>query len=396
MKTAYILSALRTPGGKAPRGQFRSVRPDDLAAVVIRALLERNGIDPGGIDDVILGCAFPEGEQGMNVARIAAMRAGLPVAIPAMTINRFCASGLQSIALAAERIMAGTADCIIAGGTESMSMIPMGGQKFSANPQLVADWPESYAAMGITAELVVERHGISREEQDAFACDSHRKAARAWDEGRFEQEVVPVEVERVRLLNGRLERQTETVSRDEGIRPDTTPEKLARLKPVFKLGGTVTAGNASQMTDGAAAALVVSGDFLKRTGLQPLARFVAFAVRGLAPEIMGLGPVEAVPVALRMAGLRLDDVGLVELNEAFAGQALAVLRVLGLDARRVNVNGGGIALGHPLGCTGAKLTATLLAEMARRQTRYGLVTMCIGGGMGAAGIFENVGSGASV
>jgi acetyl-CoA acyltransferase len=267
-------------------------------------------------------------------------------------------------------------------------MVPMGGHKYSANPQLVADWPESYAAMGITAELVVERHGISREEQDAFACASHRKAALARDEGRFKAEILPVEVMDSRLVDGRLERLTLTAGEDEGIRPDTSPEILARLKPVFKRNGTVTAGNASQMTDGAAAALVVSEAFLKSTGLQPQARFVAFAVRGVAPEFMGIGPVEAVPAALKRAGLSQEEVGLVELNEAFAGQALAVIRSLGLDEQRVNVNGGAIALGHPLGCTGAKLTATLLAEMARRQTRYGLVTMCIGGGMGAAGIFE--------
>jgi acetyl-CoA acyltransferase len=305
-----------------------------------------------------------------------------------MTVNRFCSSGLQAIALAAERIMAGSADCIIAGGTESMSMVPMGGHKYSANPQLVADWPESYAAMGITAELVVERHGISREDQDAFACASHHKAALARDEGRFRDEIIPVEVKDARLVDGRMEHSVATANADEGIRPDTSPEILARLKPVFKRNGTVTAGNASQMTDGAAAALVVSEAFLKSTGLQPQARFVAFAVRGVAPEFMGIGPVEAVPAALKRAGLKQEEVGLVELNEAFAGQALAVIRSLGLDDRRVNVNGGAIALGHPLGCTGAKLTATLLAEMARRQTRYGLVTMCIGGGMGAAGIFE--------
>lgn len=388
MKTAYIVSALRTPGGKAPRGQFRAVRPDDLAATVIRALMKRTPVDLARIDDVILGCAFPEGEQGMNVARIAALRAGLPVAVPGMTINRFCSSGLQAIALAAERIMGGFADCIIAGGTESMSLVPMGGHKYSANPQLVADWPETYAAMGITAELVAERHHISREDQDAFACASHRKAVRARNEGRFESEIIPVEVDRSRLVDNRLERSAFIAAEDEGIRPETTPEVLARLKPVFKQNGTVTAGNASQMSDGAAAALVVSEDFLKSSGLEPQARFVTFAVRGLAPEIMGLGPVEAVPAALKQAGLDLDDVGLVELNEAFASQSLAVIRALRMDEQRVNVNGGAIALGHPLGCTGAKLTATLLAEMARTGTRYGLVTMCIGGGMGAAGLFE--------
>jgi acetyl-CoA acyltransferase len=326
----------------------------------------------------------------MNVARIAALRAGLPVEVPAMTINRFCSSGLQAIALAAERIMAGCADCIIAGGTESMSMVPMGGHKYSANPRLIAEWPETYAAMGITAELVVERHGISRADQDAFASASHHKAARAQAEGRFKGEIVPVDVDQCRLVEGRPTCAASIAGEDEGIRPETSPEALARLKPVFKRDGTVTAGNASQMTDGAAATLVVSEDFLKSLGLQPQARFVSFAARGLAPEIMGLGPVEAVPAALKRAGLSLGEVGLVELNEAFAGQALAVIRTLGLDEQRVNVNGGAIALGHPLGCTGAKLTATLLAEMARSQTRYGLVTMCIGGGMGAAGIFERI------
>ena len=388
MKTAYILSALRTSAGKAPRGQFRSVRPDDLAAVVIQAVLTHTAIDPTQVEDVILGCAFPEGEQGMNVARIAALRAGLPVSVPAMTINRFCSSGLQAIALAAERIMTGGADCIIAGGTESMSMVPIGGHKYSANPQLVADWPETYAAMGITAELVAEQCDISREDQDAFACGSHHKAAQARAEGRFKDEIVPVEVEQCRLLDGKPQSSIITVDEDETIRPETSAEILAQLKPVFKRKGTVTAGNASQMSDGAAACLVVSEAFLKSAGLQPQARFVSFAARGLAPEIMGLGPVEAVPVALKKAGLKLAEVGLIELNEAFASQALAVIRSLQLDERLVNVNGGAIALGHPLGCTGAKLTATLLAEMTRRKSRFGLVTMCIGGGMGAAGIFE--------
>jgi acetyl-CoA acyltransferase len=388
MKTAYILSALRTPGGKAPRGQFRSVRPDDLAAMAIRAVLTHTTIDPAQVDDVILGCAFPEGEQGMNVARIAALRAGLPVSVPAMTVNRLCSSGLQAIALAAERIMTGGADCIIAGGTESMSMVPLGGNKYSANPQLVADWPETYAAMGITAELVAEQCDISREDQDAFACASHHKAARARAEGRFKDEIVPVEVEHCRLLDGKPQSSILTIDEDETIRPETNAEVLAQLKPVFKRKGTVTAGNASQMSDGAAACLVVSEAFLKSAGLQPQARFVSFAVRGLAPEIMGLGPVEAVPAALKQAGLNLAEVDLIELNEAFASQALAVIRSLQLDEQLVNVNGGAIALGHPLGCTGAKLTATLLAEMARRQSRFGLVTMCIGGGMGAAGIFE--------
>jgi acetyl-CoA acyltransferase len=390
MKTAYILAAYRTPGGKAKRGKFKDMRPDDLAAAAIKGLLERTGIDPLRIDDVIIGCAFPEGEQGMNFARTAALKAGLPVQVPAQTINRFCASGLQSIALAAERIMAGFADCIVAGGAESMTMVPMGGNKYSANPGLVGSWPESYASMGITAELVADRYNIGREAQDLFACQSHLKAAQAVAAGRFADELIPVEVESAALLQGKIVRQKELVTTDEGFRADTTVEALAKLKPAFKLGGTVTAGNASQMTDGAAATLVVSGEFLKELGKDPLARFVSFAVRGVAPEYMGIGPVEAIPAALRMAGLQQSDLNLIELNEAFAAQALAVIQDLGLNPDLINVNGGAIALGHPLGCTGAKLTATLLAEMGRRQNRYGMVSMCIGGGMGAAGIFERL------
>jgi acetyl-CoA acyltransferase len=366
------------------------MRPDDLAAAAIRGLVERTGIDPATLDDIIMGCAFPEGEQGMNVARVAALRAGIPYQVPAQTVNRFCSSGLQTIASAAERIMAGFADCIVAGGTESMSMVPMGGNKYSANPTLVAEWPESFASMGVTAELVADKYQVGREDQDAFAAASHQKAAAAIAGGRFRDEIIPVEVETAVLAGGKMKSSTELVDTDEGVRSETTVATLARLKPAFKVGGTVTAGNASQMTDGAAAALVVSEDYLKRLGKDPLARFVAFAVKGVPPEIMGIGPIEAIPAALKMAGLNQDDIGLIELNEAFASQSLAVIRTLGLDAERINVNGGAIALGHPLGCTGAKLTATLLAEMARRQTRYGMVTMCIGGGMGAAGIFERM------
>jgi acetyl-CoA acyltransferase len=390
MKTAYILAAYRTPGCKAKRGKLKDVRPDDLAALAIKGLLERTGLDPLRIDDVIIGCAFPEGEQGMNMARVASMKAGLPVQVPAQTTNRFCASGLQSIALAAERIMAGFADCIVAGGAESMTMVPMGGNKYSANPELIARWPESYTSMGITAELVAERYGIGRQAQDEFAWQSHSKAAQAAAAGRFAEEIIPVEVENTSLRAGKIVRTREMVIADDGFRADTTVEALARLKPAFKVNGTVTAGNASQMTDGAAAALVVSGEFLKEIGQDPLARFVSFAVRGVAPEIMGIGPVEAIPVALRMAGLQQRDVALIELNEAFAAQSLAIIQELGLDPGIINVNGGAIALGHPLGCTGAKLTTTLLAEMARRQARYGMVSMCIGGGMGAAGIFERM------
>jgi len=390
MGNAYILAAYRTPGGRAKKGKLKDVRPDDLAAAAIKGLVERTGIDPAGLDDIIMGCAFPEGEQGMNMARLAAFRAGIPYQVPAQTVNRFCSSGLQTIASAAERIMAGFADCIIAGGAESMTMIPMGGNKFSANPSLVASWPETFASMGITAELLVEKYGISREDSDAFAAASHQKAAAAIGEGRFAEEIIPVEAESCGLVGGKMRCSKELVTVDDGVRGDTTAAALAKLKPAFKANGTVTAGNSSQMTDGAAAALVVSEEFLKRTGKKPLARFLSFAVKGVPPEIMGIGPVEAIPAALKLAGLSLADIGLIELNEAFAGQALACIRELGLDQGRVNVNGGAIALGHPLGCTGAKLTATLLHEMQRRDVRYGLVSMCIGGGMGAAGVFEKV------
>ena len=390
MSAAYILAAVRTPGGKAKKGKLKDVRPDDLAAVAIRALLQRTGVDPALVEDVLLGCAFPEGEAGMNVARVAALRAGLPVAVPGQTVNRFCASGLQTIASAAEKIMAGAADCLIAGGTESMSMIPMGGGKFSANPALAGAWPESYASMGITAELVAQKYAVGRADQDAFAAESHRRAAAAQDAGRFAAELVPVEVEGAALVGGKLQRRKETVAADEGVRRDTTAEGLARLKPAFKLDGSVTAGNSSQMTDGAAAALVVSEAFLKRVAQAPLARFVSFSVKGVAPELMGIGPVEAIPAALKRAGLSAGDVAAWELNEAFAAQALAVVRTLGLDPAKVNPNGGAIALGHPLGCTGAKLTASLLQELQRTGGRYGVVSMCVGGGMGAAGVFERV------
>ncbi|HET8734800.1 MAG TPA: acetyl-CoA C-acyltransferase [Anaeromyxobacteraceae bacterium] len=389
MTAAYVLAAVRTPGCRAKKGKLRDVRPDDLAATALRALVQRSGVDPAEIEDVILGCAFPEGEQGMNVARVAALRAGLPVQVPGQTVNRFCSSGLQTIATAAERIMAGWADCVVAGGVESMSLVPMGGNKFAANPGLVTAWPESYAGMGITAELVAERWKVSRQDQDAFAAESHRRAAAAQDAGRFADELVPVEVESVALVDGKLVRRVETADADDGVRRDTTVEALSRLKPVFKVDGTVTAGNASQTTDGAAAVLVVSEAWLARNaGAAPLARVASYAVRGVPPEIMGIGPVEAVPAALARAGVRPEEVGHVELNEAFAAQSLACVRELGLDPARVNPSGGAIALGHPLGCTGAKLTATLLHAMRREGTRYGLVSMCIGGGMGAAAVFE--------
>ncbi|MCM2265570.1 MAG: acetyl-CoA C-acyltransferase [Desulfuromonadales bacterium] len=391
MPIAYILDACRTPGGKAHRGAFRHTRPDDLAAAVIRALLERTATDPALVDDVILGCAFPEAEQGMNVARIAALKAGLPVTVPAQTVNRFCASGLQAIASAAERIIAGGADCVVAGGTESMTMVPMAGHAFRANPALVGAWPEVYAGMGITAEILAAKYAIDRATQDAFAAESHRKAAAAQTAGHFAAEIIPIEAEQVTLETGRPVSNMVTIDADEGVRPDTTVAALGKLKPAFKVDGTVTAGNSSQMTDGAAAVLVVSDAFLQKCGRSPLARFMALATTGVAPEIMGIGPVTAVPAALRRAGLMQEQLDLIELNEAFAGQALAVIGELGLDPARINVNGGAIALGHPLGASGAKLTATLLHELQRRGKRYGMVTMCVGGGMGAAGIFERIG-----
>lgn len=390
MRSAYIVAAYRTPGCKAKRGALKDVRPDDLAAAAIRGVLDRTGIDPLDIEDILMGCSFPEAEQGMNLARVAALKAGVPYQVPAQTINRFCSSGLQTIASAAERIMAGFADCMLAGGAESMTMIQMGGTKYSANPGLVASWPEAYASMGVTAELVAEKYGISREDQDAFAVTSHAKAAAAIAAGKFADEIIPVESERCSLVKGKMQRTTETVSIDDGVRADTTLASLARLATPFKIGGSVTAGNSSQMTDGAAAVLVVSEEYLKRTGLKPIARFVCFAVKGVPPELMGIGPIEAIPAALKLAGLTQDDIGLIELNEAFAAQSLACIRTLGLDPARLNLNGGAIALGHPLGCTGSKLTATILREMQRTDTRYGMVSMCIGGGMGAAGIFEKM------
>ncbi|MCM0082162.1 thiolase family protein [Geomonas sp. Red32] len=390
MRKAYILAAYRTPACRAKKGKLKDVRPDDLAAAAIRGLLDRTGVDPLLVEDIIMGCAFPEGEQGMNFARVAALKAGVPVEVPAQTVNRFCSSGLQTIASAAERIIAGFADCIIAGGAESMSMIPMGGSKYSANPGLMASWPESFASMGITAELVADRYEISREEQDTFAAQSHAKAAAAIAAGKFQDEIVPVQAESYALVKGKMQKKTETVEIDDGVRGDTTAAGLAKLKPAFKANGSVTAGNSSQMTDGAAAVMVVSEEFIKRLDKKPIARFVAFAVKGVAPEVMGIGPVAAIPAALKLAGLSLDEIGLFELNEAFAAQSLACVRELGIDPAKVNVNGGAIALGHPLGCTGAKLTASIVHEMQRSKTRYGIVSMCIGGGMGAAGIFERV------
>ena len=392
MRDAVIVSAVRTAVGKAPKGALRATRPDDLAAIAIKEALNRvPQLDQAEIEDVILGCAMPEAEQGMNVARIAALRAGLPIESAAMTVNRFCASGLQSIALAADRIRNGSAEVIVAGGTESMSMVPMGGNKVAINPWLEENYPGSYTSMGLTAERVARRYQISREEADGFALESHRRAIAAQAVGRFEQEIVAVPVERT--VPGREAKLEKTVSQfdvDEGPRGDTSMEALANLKPAFHVRGTVTAGNSSQTSDGAAAAVIMSGERAKALGITPLVRFVSFAYAGCLPEEMGLGPVYAVPRALKLAALKLNQIDLIELNEAFAAQSLAVIKTLDLDPAKLNVNGGAIALGHPLGCTGAKLTATLLNEMPRRRARYGLVTMCVGGGMGAAGIFENL------
>jgi acetyl-CoA acyltransferase len=387
MPEPVIIDCLRTAIGKAPRGALRNARPDDLAAIVIRALLERYP-QAAAVEDVILGCAMPEGEAGNNMARQSLLRAGLPDSVPGMTINRFCSSGLQSIALAADRIRSGDADILIAGGSESMSMIPFGGNKPAPNPWFVENWPEVYMSMGLTAERVQKKYGITREDADAFALRSHQNALGAQQEGRFDQEIVPVEVDSV----SPAKTMKEIFRKDEGPRADTNLEALAKLKPVFHAHGTVTAGNSSQTSDGAAAALVLSDTKARELGLKPKARFVSFAAAGVPPEIMGIGPVAAIPKALQKAGLKLEDIGVIELNEAFAAQALAVIREAGLDPDRVNPNGGAIALGHPLGCTGAKLTATILREMERRRSRYGMVTMCIGGGQGAAGIFELAGA----
>jgi acetyl-CoA acyltransferase len=392
MIDAVIVTAVRTPVGKAKKGSLRNVRPDDLAALVIKEAVERTpGLKPDEVDDILIGCAFPEAEQGMNVARIAAMRAGMPNSVPAATINRFCSSGLQTIAFAAERIMCGFAEVILAGGTESMSMVPMIGNKFRPNPHLAETWPSSYLGMGLTAERVAEQYKISREEQDQFALRSHQRAIAAIQEGKFKEEIVPVKVEeKVVGRNRKVETHEKILEVDEGPRADTSLERLAQLKPVFKQNGTVTAGNASQMSDGAAMVVVMSEKRAKDLGLEPLARFVGFAVAGVAPEVMGLGPVVAIPRVLKKAGLSINDIDLIELNEAFAAQSLGVIKELDLNLDIINVNGGAIALGHPLGCTGTKLTVQLLYEMKRRKARYGMVTMCIGGGMGAAGIFENL------
>jgi len=391
MRDAVIVSSVRTAVGKAPKGTLAFTRPDDLAAIAIKGALDKvPALDPKEIEDVILGCAMPEAEQGMNVARVASFRAGLPITTSAMTINRFCSSGLQSIAMAAERIMSGGAEVIVAGGTESMSMIPMGGHKISPNPWLVDHYPDAYLSMGLTAERVAQRIGITREAADEFSLRSHQKALAAIQAGKFEDEVVPISVT-FSVPNGSKPKKQETVFKvDEGPRADTSLEALLSLKAAFHTKGTVTAGNSSQMSDGAAAAVVMSAERAKALGIQPLARYVAFATAGYKPEEMGLGPVFAIPKVLKMAGLKLSDIDVIELNEAFAAQALGVIKEAGLDPEKVNPNGGAIALGHPLGCTGAKLTASVIREMKRRKARYGMVTMCVGGGMGAAGIFENI------
>ena len=390
MKKAYILASYRTPGCRSNKGKFKDTRPDDLAALAIKALVDRTGIDPMTVNDVYLGCAFPEAEQGMNVGRVAAMKAGLPIEVPGQTINRFCSSGLQTIAMAAERVMCGFADCIIAGGVESMSSVPLGGLKYCANPGMMVDWPEAFASMGVTAELVAERYGITRQMMDEFAAASNAKAAAAIKEGRFTDEIIPVEIEKTTLVGNKIKRDKELVTVDDGVRPGTTVETLAKLRSVFKIGGPVTAGNSSQTTDGAAVTMVVSEEYLQKIKKDPFARFIAFSVNGVPPEVMGIGPVAAIPAVLKMAGMKKEDLDLIELNEAFAAQALAVIKELGLNPEIINVNGGAIALGHPLGCTGAKLTATLLHEMGRRKAKYGMVSMCIGGGMGAAGLFEKM------
>jgi len=392
MREAVIVSAVRTAVGRAKRGTLVNVRPDEMAAVAIREALRRAApVQAEDVEDVILGCSFPEAEQGMNVARIALLRAGLPTVVPGMTVNRSCASGLQTISLAAERIVAGFGSCIIAGGTESMSMVPMVGNTYSPNPWLVENYPQVYLSMGQTAENVAAQYGISREEQDAFGYRSHMRAIAAQDAGRFEEEIVPLHVEKTIEVDGEPTSLTIAFDADECPRRGTSLAAMAKLKPAFVAGGTVTAGNSSQMSDGAAAVMVMERKRAEALGLEPLARFVGYAVGGVPPEIMGIGPTVAVPKVLALTGLSLQDIGLIELNEAFAAQALAVIHDLGLDPDRVNVNGGAIALGHPLGCTGAKLTVQMINEMARRDVQFGLVTMCVGGGMGAAGILERIG-----
>ena len=392
MRDAVIVSAVRTAVGKAPKGTLRTTRPDEMGAAVIKEAIDRvPGLDMTEIEDVIMGCAMPEAEQGMNVARAAAIRAGLPVETSAMTINRFCSSGLQSIAMAADRIRSGGAETIVAGGLETMSMIPMGGHIIRPNPYLVEHYPDFYLNMGLATENVARKYEVSREQQDEFALRSHQRAAAALDGDKFKDETVALNVTLEELdERGKKQRREVVFEKDEGVRRDTSVEGLGKLKPAFHVKGTITAGNASQMSDGAAAAIVMSDARAKDLGVKPMARFVAYATAGCPPEEMGIGPVFAIPKALKLAGLKIEDIDVIELNEAFAAQSLAVIKTLGLDPEKVNVNGGAIALGHPLGCTGAKLTASILRELERRNGRFGMVTMCVGGGMGAAGIFERI------
>jgi acetyl-CoA acyltransferase len=392
MKDAVIVSAVRTAVGKAPKGTLRDTRPDDMGAAAIKEAIARvPGLEASEVDDVIMGCAMPEAEQGMNVARAAAIRAGLPVETSAMTINRFCSSGLQTIAMASDRIRTNGAQVIVAGGLESMSMIPMGGHIIRPNPYLIDHYPDFYLSMGLATENVARKYEVSREEQDAFALRSHQRAVAALDADKFKDETVPLTVTVEELDAKGKKQQTEVVfDRDEGPRRDTSAEALGNLKPAFHVKGTITAGNSSQMSDGAAAAIVMSEEKARQLGAKPMARLVAYATAGCPPEEMGIGPVFAIPKALKLAGLTLDQIDVIELNEAFAAQSLAVIKMLELNPDKVNVNGGAIALGHPLGCTGAKLTASILRELERRNARYGMVTMCVGGGMGAAGIFERL------
>ncbi len=392
MKHAVIVSAVRTAVGKAPKGMLKNTRPDDLGAAAIKEAVSRvEGLDPNQIEDVIMGCAFPEAEQGMNVARTAMIAAGLPVETSAMTVNRYCSSGLQTIALAADRIATGGADVIVAGGLETMSMIPMGGNKVRPNPAIVDNYPDYYLNMGLTAENLARKYVITREQADEFSFGSHQKAAAAIQAGKFKDEIVPMMVHVDEFdEKGRVRRKEVVFDTDEGVRYDASPEGFAKLKPAFHANGTVTAGNSSQMSDGAAAVVVMSAEKAAEIGAKPLARFVSFATAGCLPEEMGVGPVYAIPKALKLAGLTLDQIEVIELNEAFAAQSLTVIKLLEMNPEKINVNGGAVALGHPLGCTGAKLTATLLQELKRRNARYGMVTMCVGGGMGAAGIFERL------
>lgn len=392
MREAYIIDAKRTACGKANKGSFRNTYPDTLAAEVIKDLLSSNPeIESSRVEDVIMGCAFPEASQGLNIARNIALHAGLPDSVAGMTVNRFCSSGLQTISIAAERIMVGAADIMIAGGVESMSMVPMGGMSVQPNPDIVDNRPEVYISMGLTAENLASKYDISRDDQDEFALNSHKKAVSAWENHRFDHQITPVEVIQQKISsNGELIEHSSEFKVDEGPRADTSKDVLAKLRPVFKMGGSVTAGNSSQMNDAASAVLLVSGEVVKELGIQPIARYVSYQVAGVAPEIMGIGPVEAVPKALHNAGLEMKSIDLIELNEAFAAQSLAVIKELDLDPEIINVNGGAIAMGHPLGCTGAKLTTQILHELIAQKKKYGMVTMCIGGGMGAAGIFENL------